>query len=140
VTSDGKGLYLAYELRFGAAYQWHDADTNMYKEGQFPTYGGEQFDILSACAERVASWRTSRELAHPDLSGLSTFWEYTDYRESFNWWQNGTRVRGMVDRTFLHADGSVNALRLQPDDARLRPVPYLPHQPLGFDTGFLPPM
>lgn len=43
----------------------------MYKEGQIPVMNGFAFDILAAGSGRVASWRSSRNLAPPDHAGLS---------------------------------------------------------------------
>lgn len=63
-----------YELWFGDKWNPADAATGWYRQGQYPTFGGEQFDVLMACFERQEhnAYGSYNNVygAHPDFNLL----------------------------------------------------------------------
>jgi hypothetical protein len=117
----------------------------MAVDGDKPTYGGEQFDVLLADFERNwdgQSGNRNYNSAHPDRAGLMTLLDLSASFPAYtgSQYHNSTgNERGKIDRSFLRTDGSVSTIySLVVGDGRMARVPFVPAYPGWAVYSYLP--
>jgi len=104
------GLYLDAK-RSGPVYL-HDANFTWDNNTE------DEFNILAADWERT--WGQKLYTSHPDSAGAMPFkfWDNSSWFGAY--FRNPNKVRGLIERNFLHTDLSVSMLKkLRLDDTRL---------------------
>ncbi len=155
-------IWSSYELWCGSNFSIGDDSSGMLRVGRRPIWEGRTYDILAADLERV--WEGARGFywindSHPDEARILE-WLALNFNQGTavgtyvvsNWmggwgdgsgsaWGNPANIRrGLVDRNFLHDDGSVSTilgieLKIDP---RLNRVPSYSHSSVYPVHNYLP--
>jgi type II secretory pathway pseudopilin PulG len=139
---DSRQMWYTYELWAGSMIDHGVSASRMYRTGDRPQYNGREFDVLACDIERTRHLDLWHQGSHPDRASLlDPIVQSTPASSVAPRWRrrSGLPLRGDIDRSFLHDDGSVRTLYgIVHRDPRLQQLPSLPGLPTGIYQNWLP--